>query len=277
MTISILKNKKNTLITIILLFTALAFNHCNKPESVSKIKQSNFVYEDNVNGRIPPPNNVIESTNFYYNDNNLLERATVYDDTTSNAHLIKELNISYASDRVIINTYLDTVGNIIYHITYNDKKQVTSVTLGDTAGLHFSYFDDKVSEIIDDGADLVFVNFRYDNNDNLLQYELKRNNFIIGRAVLEYSNELLPSEFDSKFLNKDVRYIYIGGLDLISKLGLNLGKNTQNKLIRRTEIELPSNQIFETYNFGYTHNSKGDVVKRDVKFSTDTLYYQFKY
>ncbi|HNY54913.1 MAG TPA: hypothetical protein PKI86_04765, partial [Chitinophagales bacterium] len=43
---------------------------CSKPVVVEeKIKQSNFVYEDNVNGRIPPPNNVIESTNFYYNEN----------------------------------------------------------------------------------------------------------------------------------------------------------------------------------------------------------------
>lgn len=267
-------NIKILLIILVLFFVSF----CKKPTAtVDKIQQSNFVYEDNVNGRTPPPDNIIESTNFYYNDNNLLERATVYTDTTPTAHLIKELNIVYANDKVIINAYLDTVGNITYNIAFNIKNQVTSITVDDSIGLYFTYFDDKISNIIDNGNNVELINFRYDNNDNLLQYELKINNYIIGKAVLEYSNEILPAEFDSKFLTKDVRYIYLGGLDLFAKLGLNTGKSTQNKLIRRTEIALPSNEIFETYNYGYTFNSKGDVVKRDVKFSTDTLYYQFKY
>ncbi|MCC6583373.1 MAG: hypothetical protein IT271_06700, partial [Chitinophagales bacterium] len=161
---------------------------CSKPVVVEeKIKQSNFVYEDNVNGRIPPPNNVIESTNFYYNDNGTLSSATVYDDTTASAHLLKEINVTYASDKIVLNTFLDTIGNVTYTITFNNKKQVLSATLPDSSGLYLSYFNDRISsiKILPSGDE--YLSFIYDDNDNLLQYDLKVSGFVIGRAVLEYN------------------------------------------------------------------------------------------
>ncbi len=251
---------------------------CSKPVVLEeKIKQSNFVYEDNVNGRIPPPNNVIESTNFYYNENGTLSSATVYDDTSASAHLLKEINVTYASDKIVLNTFLDTIGNVTYTINFNDKKQVLSATLPDSSGLYLSYFNDRISsiKILPSGDE--YLSFIYDDNDNLLQYDLKVSGFVIGRAVLEYNNDLISNEFDSRFFTKDIKFIYLGGLDLMTKLGLNYGKSTQNKLIKRTEINLLSGQVAELYNYGYTLNNSSDISKRNIRFSTDTLFYQFKY
>ncbi len=63
----------------------------------------------------------------------------------------------------------------------------------------------------------------------------------------------------------------------MQKLGLNLGKSPKNKLIRRNDILSNGNVIFEHYDYGYTQNSNQDIVKRNIMWSTDTLYYQFKY
>ncbi|MCB0507234.1 MAG: hypothetical protein R2739_01920 [Chitinophagales bacterium] len=255
----------------------LCFISCLKPTEDKLIRQSNFVREDQTNGRIAGNSNIIESTNFYYNKDGNVERITVYSDTTPQAILLKELNMTYLNNRVLIRAYLDTIGTINYVVNFNDKKQVTSVLLPDSSGLFISYFDDKISSVYDSPNQIDYINFMYDSNNNLLQYERKENNAISGKAILEYSNEPINAEFDSKFLSKEIKFIYVGGLDFLTKLGLNTGLSAQNKLIKRTEIILPSYQIYETYDYGYTYNSDGKVIKRNIRWSTDTLFYQFKY
>lgn len=270
--------KKNHWGLFSLLLALLTTTNCTRTtERDLRIRQSNHVYEDNVNGRTPPPDNVIESTNFYYNEDGTLNSATVYSDTTSTAHLLKEIHLTYGSDKVIADTYLDTIGNTSYTITFNNKKQVTSVYLPDSSGLYITYFNDRISgiKVLPSGNE--YLGFIYDDNDNLLQYDLKINGFIVGRALLEYDNGTISQEFDSRFLTKEIKFIYLGGLDLISKLGLNYGKSTQNKLIKRTEVNLLTGQVSETYQYGYLQNTQGDIIKRNVRFSNDTLYYQFKY
>lgn len=250
---------------------------CSKPEATDeKIIQSNLVFEDNVNGRIAG-NGVIESTNFFYNDNNTLNRATVYDDTIPNAHLLKELNLTYFSDKVVINTFLDTIGNVTYTVAFNSKKQVTSIALPDSSGLYLTYFDDRISNIKTLPSGDEYISFIYDSNDNLLQYELKSGGFVVGRAILEYDNDLVSEEFDSRFLTKDIKFIYLGGLDLMSKIGLNYGNSTKNKLIKRSDIIVQTGQVYEHYDYGYIRNSNNDIVKRNIRWSSDTLFYQFKY
>lgn len=251
---------------------------CTKPtENEPKITQSNLVYEDNVNGRIPPPNNVIESTNFYYDEDGNLFRATVYDDTSATAHLLKEISMTYASDKVTVTSYLDTLGSVVYYIGFNNKKQVTYITLPDSSGLYVNYLNDRISSIRMHPSGNEYINFNYDDNDNLTEYETKIGDSIVMRSVLEYNSDLVSSEFDSRFLVRGIKFIYIGGLDLMQKLGLNLGKSPKNKLIRRNDILSNGNVIFEHYDYGYTQNSNQDIVKRNIMWSTDTLYYQFKY
>ncbi len=250
---------------------------CQKNGEAKRIKKSILFIEDNVNGRVPPPDNVIEATNFFYNENGTLNKATVYSDTTARATLLKEINVSYHDGYVLVNSYLDSIGDITYKVTYNDKKQVTSIAKLDSSGLYISYFNDRISsiKILPIGAE--YVNFMYDANNNLLQYELIDNNELIIRANLEYTNDVVTSEFDSRFFTKEIKFMYIGGLDLFTKLGLNAGLSSHNKLIKRTDIKPTNGQVYETYHYGYTHNSQSLIMKRNVRFSTDTLYYQFKY
>lgn len=131
---------------LVLICSKLIAVACSKPAAESpKIIQSNLVYEDNVNGRTPPPNNVIESVNFFYNENGRLISATVYDDTSTTAHLLKEIELTYLSDKIVVDSYLDTIGNVTYYVGFNDKLQVTTVTLPDSNGLYLNYFNDRIS------------------------------------------------------------------------------------------------------------------------------------
>ena len=279
----IMKNQPRRMTRRIQILTGIAFSillfiiSCTKPENENeRIIQSNLVIEDNVNGRIAG-NGIIESTNFYYNDDNTLNRATVYDDTVPSAHLLKEINLTYLSDKIIFNSVLDTIGTIEYRIGFNSKKQLISITLPDSSGLYVSYFDDRISNIKTLPSGDEYISFIYDNNDNLLQYELKSGGFVVGRFILEYDNDIVSNEFDSRFLTKDIKFFYLGGLDLISKMGLNYGKSTKNKLIKRTDIIVQTGQVYEHYDFGYIRNNNADIIKRNIRWSTDTLFYQFKY
>ena len=68
---------------------------CTKNNSTKKsIQQSIKVIEDNVNGRVPPPDNIEEVTNFFYNENGLLSSATIYSDTTVTSDLLKEIEVT---------------------------------------------------------------------------------------------------------------------------------------------------------------------------------------
>lgn len=270
------RNSHISIIIAILLMVIVGA--CNKPVSnENKIKQSDFKIEDNVNGRVPPPNNIIESTKFFYNEDGTLSSATVHDDTTSNAHLLKEVNIIYDTDKIIVDTYLDTIGNVRYYIYSNEKKQITSLMLNDTTGLIFSYLDDRMVSIRLAPTANEYLGFIYDENDNLLQYSLRFNNQIVHRYLLQYNNDEIKKEFDSRFLSKYIKFIYIGGLDLIDKLGLNYGKSSQNKLVKRTDIDLSNDEVIDTYIFNYSYDNKARINKRNIQFSTDTLYYDFKY
>jgi hypothetical protein len=271
--------------TILLYFLLLALSlggilACNKAEQgLRKIRQSNKVFEDNVNGRIAS-GNVEESTNFYYNANGSLGRVTVYDDTTVSATLLKDITVEYQSDKVVLNTFHYIDGYRTLYLFFNSKNQITELvdTLGN--GLYFNYANDKITGFNDSSGlgVLRYVNFVYDGNNNLLQYEVAINNDPpLGRALLEYSSNPVTEELDTRFFNKDIKFIYIGGLNLVTKLGLNFGLSNGNTLTKRTEVTLPAETVVETYVFGYIYNSNQEIVKRNMRWSTDTLFYQFKY
>ncbi|MCA9749814.1 MAG: hypothetical protein KC414_11970, partial [Romboutsia sp.] len=146
--------------------------------------------------------------------------------------------------------------------------------------LWITYENDLITRIYDSSSTGIrdFINFDYDANNNLLQFELRLDNGpIIGRVLLTYSNNSIPAELDTRFFTSGVRYIYIGGLDVISKVGLNFGKTNTNTLVKREEYNIISNELIETYNFGYTYDNDNRIIKRNMRWSRDTLFYQFKY
>ena len=276
---------------LVIVVTLLALIGCN-PEKINpqqsarKIVQSNLVHEDNVNGRIALGGNIIESNNFIYNTNGLLKTVTVYDDTAFGGNLLKQVEFVYYPDKVRAYTFnvFDTVNrNYVYDLYFNAQKQVVKLIDTSGNGLQITYVADKITHIKDSTALRVldYQNFIYDGN-NLKQYELSINGGTpIGKAELEYSTKTIVDELDTRFFSKDIKFIYIGGLNLITKVGLNFGINNSNELRKRTETNLVLNQIVDTYFFKYEYNvnNSSEIIKRSISrtSSPDTLYYQFKY
>ncbi|HPW87335.1 MAG TPA: hypothetical protein PLU78_09060, partial [Chitinophagales bacterium] len=92
-----------------------------------------------------------------------------------------------------------------------------------------------------------------------------------------YSDREISEELDTRFFSKDIKFIYLGGLNLVYKIGLNFGTNNKNTLIKRTEINVIENKINAYYEFTYTYNNNGEIIKRAMLWDTDTLFYQFRY
>jgi hypothetical protein len=272
-----MKNRKKLLVLIVILLGMI--ESCVNPAlPLRRIRQSNKMYEDNVNGRVY--RNVEESTNFLYNADGTLGRVTVYDDTTISANLLKDYSIEYQSNRVVINTYDIAYGYKKLYFYFNDKKQLTDLrdTIGN--GIRFSYTDDRITDILDSSSTgyLHYINFVYDINNNLTSYDLLNlsGNPTI-RAVLEYNSDPITDELDTRLFQKYANYIYIGGLNLVSKLGLNMGISNTNTLIHRTELRLIVGDTGDVYKFGYIYNADREIIKRNFQYKDDTLFYQFKY
>ena len=275
--------KKLSLIVGLLSITLVLLFGCTESLSTSslrRIKQSNKVFEDNVNGRKSQISPIEESTNFFYNTQGLLSSVTVYDDTSINATLLKSITFEYASDKITAYTYYNIDGPRTLYFYFDNNKKLTALTDSLGRGLYLSYNGNQLTRIRDSSEIniLDLINFTYDTNNNLLSYELSVDNGpVIGRAILEYSDREISEELDTRFFSKDIKFIYLGGLNLVSKIGLNFGTNNKNTLIKRTEINVIENKINAYYEFTYTYNNNGEIIKRAMLWDTDTLFYQFRY
>ena len=256
-----------------------------------KIVASNYVHEDNINGRIINPNinldtNIINNYRFVYNTNGTLNSISVYDDSSNFAVLQKEVKFVYYPDKVRWFTFniADTTKERVYDAFFNSKKQVTRIS--DSLGNWFdiNYTNDKISEILDttNGRNQATFNFIYDGN-NLMQYEASINGVTYGKAEFIYGQKPVSDEFDLKFYSQDIRFLYISGLNIVSKAGLNFGTTNSNILLKRIETALPSNALFNEYTFDYEFDPKhtNEIVKRSIArsnaISSDTLFFQYKY
>ncbi len=275
--------KKLSLIVGLLSITLVLLFGCTESLSTSslrRIKQSNKVFEDNVNGRKSQISPIEESTNFFYNTQGLLSSVTVYDDTSINATLLKSITFEYASDKITAHTYYNIDGPRTLYFYFDNNKKLTALTDSLGRGLYLSYNGNQLTRIRDSSEIniLDLINFTYDTNNNLLSYELSVDNGpVIGRAILEYSDREISEELDTRFFSKDIKFIYLGGLNLVYKIGLNFGTNNKNTLIKRTEINVIENKINAYYEFTYTYNNNGEIIKRAMLWDTDTLFYQFRY
>ncbi|HNF47744.1 MAG TPA: hypothetical protein PLF48_00080 [Chitinophagales bacterium] len=250
-----------------------------KPEN-NKIRQSNWVVEDEVNGRLSSNGNIIESTNFYYNNDGTLNRLTVYDDTTYDATLIKDVFFDYTPTKVIVHGYHITGGYFRVDFNFNANKQVVSILDTNGFGLRCYYSYRNLIDsftLITDTSYAVNFQFQYDINNNLIKYDIAQANHIpIGRIYMEYGTENLDTEFDLKFYSSGIKVIYTGGVNIIPLLGLNIGIPNMNNLLDRKEINLLNGDTVNSYKYGYFYNNN-KLTKRNIQNNTDTLFYQFKY
>ena len=283
--------KINFVIITLILFISCNPEIVDPPSAERRIVQSNFVHEDNINGRIINPNinldsNIIKNYRFVYNSNGTLNSVSVFDDSSNAAILQKEVKFVYYSDKVRWFTFnaADTTKERVFDAFYNSKKQVTRIADSARIGFDILYTNDKISFIGDTSNTYPFdnyINFVYDG-DNLMQYEVSTaSGTVFGKAVFEYGQKQVTSEFDIKLYSSTINFLYLAGLNIVKKAGLNFGTSNSNILLKRTEFELPVNSVYDTYTFDYEFDNKrkNEIIKRSISNtrSTDTLFYQYKY
>ncbi len=251
------------------------------PELLRKIKQSNRVYDDIVNGKAKiKTSRIDESTNFFYNNTGLLDSVSVLDDTTATATLLKTIKFVYLQDKIIAHTY-DSTGYRELHLLFDADKQITGIV--DPifqSGLYMTYVNNKMTRMIDSSAKTKgyeFTNFIYDNNNNLLQYDISYGSYY-GLVKFRYSNRPISDEMDVRFFSRAIKFIYIGGINLLSKCGLNYGLSNHHEVVQSETILLPVNQVVDQYTFSYRYNTTfNDIKERTIEWDTDTLHYEFEY
>lgn len=248
------------------------------PELLRKIKRSN-VYDDVVNGRVNPLH-IYESTNFFYSNNGLLDSVAVLDDTTAAANLLKTIKFVYLPDKIIAHTY-DSTGYRELHLLFDADKQITGIVDPVVqSGLYMTYKNNQMIRMIDSSATTKgyeFSNFVYDNNNNLLQYDISLGSNY-GQVKFRYSNRPITDELDIRFFSRGIKFIYIGGINLLSKCGLNYGLSNRHEIVQSETILLPVNQVVDQYTFSYRYNTIfNDIQERTMEWDTDTLHYEFEY
>jgi hypothetical protein len=279
---------RNNLFFILLIATIAILHSCGpRPTSdpvKRKIKQSIKKHDDNINGINLRVQNITirENANFHYRPDGLLDSFDVYDDTLPGARLIKSLKLKYFSDRVRAFAH-DTSGNVVLDFYFNSKNQITKMidTLEFGNGFYFTYTNDKISNIKVDLNDVTYLNnFVYDANNNLIQYTITNTDSTpVTRVILEYdANKKIPMDLDIKFVSTGIRFLYAGGVNVFSLANLNYGTANTNRIIRRTEYDLPTNAQAFDYIINYTTNTNNEITNRKIVVNDSIdVFYEYRY
>lgn len=276
-------------ILMILFFAAFLCN-CKEdktpePEaSFRRIKQSIKIHDDNANGYSLRMNEikVRENAIFLYNSDGLLDSMYVFSDTTSNATLLKSLKLSYVPGKVKAKAYLDGVGSFDANFIYNEKKQVTKILFGDIAsntGFSLDYLNDKISFIKLNPLEIpIYKNFVYDGSNNLLQFVASDTLGNLVKVNFTYAPQTIPEELDIKFASVGFQFLYAGGVNVISLMGLNTGICNTNRIFSRKETYLNTGQEIARYLFEYQEDAANNIIGRKGTIN-DTLEinYDYKY
>lgn len=276
-------------ILAILIFVALLSN-CKEdnriePEpSFRKIKQSIKIHDDNANGITLRMGKVTvrENAFFLYNSNGLLDSLYVLSDTTPNATLIKSIKVNYESNRIIGNAYLNRVGVFKFFFLFNQKKQITKILFGDVIsneGFSINYANDKISNINISPLEIpIYKNFVYDGSNNLLQFITSDSIGNLVKVSFTYSTKSIPKELDIKFASAGFQFLYAGGVNIISLMGLNTGISNTNRIFSRKETYLSTGQEIARYLFEYQEDVDNNIIGRKGTINdTIEINYDYKY
>lgn len=277
------KNIICILLSCTLLLLCCQPNNNNKP-TLRKIKQSLKVHDDNINGILLRTQNITlrENANFHYNNYGLLDSMDVYNDTIASSTLIKSLKLQYLPNKIRAFVY-DTSGRFILDLYYDaDRKIVKMVdtTLGNF-GFFFTYNNNKISNIkIELDSISHFANFIYDGKNNLTQYVITDNQSqSLTRVNYEYDlDNKITKELDIRFLSGGVRFLYAGGVNILSLMNLNYGLGNNNRIKSRQEFNLQTAQEGNKYLFDYTINNNQEITTRKIVVNdTIDVFYEYRY
>ena len=93
-------------------------------------------------------------------------------------------------------------------------------------GIFFSYTSSKITNIRITvlGTSTNITNFVYDGNNNLQQYILPDSNNVLYKIAFTYDlNKPISSDLDIRFASAGIQFLYAGGVNVISLIGLNTG------------------------------------------------------
>lgn len=275
---------------LLLILTNILLLSCNNTPTVRqpdtrKIRQSLKIHDDNVNGidMRTQVNRITEVTNFFYNNDGLLDSLNIMSDTLPGAHLIKSMKLIYYPTKIRASIYDDSTGVFYVDFKFNADKQLTSIadTLGIGFGLFISYNDNKITKIksvLDSTFSL--TNFVYDGNNNLIQYIIGDYfNQPLTRVNYQYDySQQIPPYMDIRFASAGIKYVYSGGINVIALMGLNYGSGNTHRILRRDEYNLRTGQDGFHYLFEYGLNDNSEIIDRKITLNdTIEVFYEYKF
>ncbi len=271
------------LIVVIATLHSCVPNGDNNP-TMRKIKQSIKVHDDNINGINLRVQNlsIRENARFYYNSIGLLDSMDVFSDTTASATLLKSLKLVYFNDKVRAFVY-DTSSRFSLDLYFNSNRQITKMTdtLGLGLGFFFTYSNNKISNLrISLDSTFYYTNFMYDGNNNLTQFIITdKNSQPLTRVNIEYDlDKKIPQELDIKFASGGIRFLYAGGVNVLSLANLNYGLGNSNRIFKRIEYNLQTAQTGNKYLFDYTTNNNQEITNRKIIVNdTIDVFYEYRY
>lgn len=282
--------KKRIILLFVAFLIAFGFNACiNNPTEnpvEKRIKQSFKVHDDNVNNVDLRKQNISirEVANFYYNTAGLLDSLNVFSDSTPGATLLKSIKFNYLADRVRARIFFAPNDRNVGDFFFNSRKQVTKIvdTSGlDLFGIFFSYTSNKITNIRITvlGTSTNITNFVYDGNNNLQQYILPDSNNVLYKIAFTYDlNKPISSDLDIRFASAGIQFLYAGGVNVISLIGLNTGVGNMNRITDRVETKVIGGEEGNVYQYEYSTNNIDEIVSRKITINdTVDVFYDYRY
>ncbi|MBK8350777.1 MAG: hypothetical protein IPL21_03520 [Saprospirales bacterium] len=282
--------KKRIILLFVAFLIAFGFNACiNNPTEnpvEKRIKQSFKVHDDNVNNVDLRKQNISirEVANFYYNTAGLLDSLNVFSDSTPGATLLKSIKFNYLADRVRARIFFAPNDRNVGDFFFNSSKQVTKIvdTSGlDLFGIFFSYTSNKITNIRITvlGTSTNITNFVYDGNNNLQQYILPDSNNVLYKIAFTYDlNKPISSDLDIRFASAGIQFLYAGGVNVISLIGLNTGVGNMNRITDRVETKVIGGEEGNVYQYEYSTNNIDEIVSRKITINdTVDVFYDYRY
>lgn len=252
-----------------------------------KIRQSIRIHDDNVNGvffkRI---NRIQEAVYYFYNEDDLLDSLAVFSDTSKSAVLNRTMKLHYlpSENKITASLYDVQQGYFEMFITYDNNKKVLAISNPDyhkEMGIFYIYEGEKlVHKKYDFETVSIASNMNYDEYYNLTDYELypQTEKFIKVNLEYDYSSPV-NSDFDIRFNSKEITFIYEGGVNVLSLMGLNTGLGNHHFIKKRTETRIEdSTSIRNQYLFEYQKDSYGRLSNRKIIINEESeIFFEYNY